>query len=141
MKLTYSANKFSFMTVSNALTALGYAVGKVESFKATRSGSFQVTYTNTNYQICSTFVSMSVLLKVRVVATMTRAKDVIFETITSHGAITQSGHFVTKSGCSCLDNGGDYGIRVNGQRVCKHTIAYSKKVLGLGSFSEMIAAS
>lgn len=129
------------MTVSNALTALGYAVGKVESFKVTKSGSFQVTYTNTNYQICSTFVSMSVLLKIRVVATMTRAKDVIFETITSHGAITQSGHFVTKLGCSCEDNGSAYGIRVNGQRVCKHTIAYAKKILGLGSFSEMIAAS
>lgn len=136
--LIYSANNFSFYTVLLALRELGYEVSCVDSFHPTKSGSWQVTYTNTCYEKCSTFISVKVLLKIRVTLTIERAKNVVFTTVTHKGALTESGHYVTLYGCSCQDYHSDYGIRVNGSRVCKHTIAYSKNILGFKNFSEMV---
>lgn len=136
--LTYASNNFSFYTVKVALQNLGYEVSCIEAFNPTKSGSWQVTYTNTSYVKCSTFVSVKDLLRVRVTNTIQRAKDVVFTTVTSKGALTESGHYVTLSGCSCQDHHSNYGIRVDNHRVCKHTIAYAKQICGLGSFSEML---
>lgn len=138
--LTFSINCFSNTVITATLKrVIGTECGLISS-QTLKNKATQVSYWVWNtaaskWVRCSTFLSKKELLKTAAILTVERSKEV---QINDRG-ITESGYTANPISCNCPNYGNQhFGLRVNGYAVCKHTLAYAKKYMGVQSFREYV---
>jgi hypothetical protein len=149
MKVTFTADKITQADITRYLQAkLNANRFVVISFQKMKNGAWQVTFKHDG-QKRSTFCSEQKILKDRYLWMREQSNDVGFGKlgdsimnpyhVTVRSTTSRNMHSVDIQTlhCTCHDFG---RLELNGKPVCKHTMSYAKKRMGINSVDQFIAA-